>query len=84
MSNVNCSDCGCELPDVNSGPCPNCGSTAKTVQVQAHSQGMATASAKTSLRKTVTAVKHDWKLICITSRTRARRPSIVRDQGRRV
>jgi hypothetical protein len=34
MSNVNCSDCGNQLPDVKSGPCPKCGSINKTVQLQ--------------------------------------------------
>jgi hypothetical protein len=65
MSNVNCSDCGCELPDVNSGPCPNCGSINKTVQLQAHSQAGATASAKTFALKAVTEMKGNWKLICM-------------------
>ena len=64
MSKVNCSVCGCEL-GVDSGPCPKCGGTAKTVQLEAHSQATASGSSTVSLRKIEMAVKKDWKLICI-------------------
>jgi hypothetical protein len=65
MSNVNCSACGCELPGVDSGPCPKCGGMAKTVQLEARGQMMTSGSLKVSLRKIEMAVKKDWKLICI-------------------
>lgn len=52
---VYCTACGFELPSVDAGPCPKCGSTAKTVSMSAagYSQSSGRAALETVIVSTI-------------------------------
>ena len=70
---VQCTACGCPLPSVDAGPCPQCGSTAKTVSAAGSAHGQSSArgvmeavvvATVTELREAIRDQKHEiiWRL----------------------
>ena len=61
---VTCNNCGGNLNDVND-TCLSCGPGPKTVHVEAHAQGMSSASASMSMRKVEEELKKNWPLVAL-------------------
>jgi hypothetical protein len=63
MSSVHCTNCGHELRDVEHTPCPQCGDTRRTVNLEARVKVTSSVRAHPSLRRFEEEIRKNWPLI---------------------
>ena len=65
MSSVHCANCGYELRDVDHTPCPKCGDSRRTVNLEARAQMGLTANVRMTMRRLEEEIKRNWPLITV-------------------